>query len=354
MPEIIVNLHMHTFYSDGTGSHHDIAQAALRAGLDAVIVTDHNVFVEGFEGYYEDAGRRVLLLVGEEIHDRERLPQKSHLLVFGISRELSGFARKPEELIKAIQKAGGLAFAAHPFDFASPAIGEDDLSWENWDLHGLNGIEIWNAMSEFKSKIRTKLHGLYYLLNPKQITRGPFPQTLQKWDELLAQGEKTFAIGGTDAHAFKIKIGPRLWTVFPYEFHFRTINMHLIIDQPLSGDLAADQSRIYHALKHGNGFVAYDLPEKTTGFSFNAHGYGQNAGMGEEISAQRGVTLQIRLPKAAECRLICNGKLVKIWEKQNLCTYITQDPGAYRMEAYLPYNGRRVGWIFSNPVFVVP
>ena len=40
MHEIILNLHMHTRYSDGTGSHRDIARAAIRAGLEAVIVTD--------------------------------------------------------------------------------------------------------------------------------------------------------------------------------------------------------------------------------------------------------------------------------------------------------------------------
>ena len=53
MHEILLNLHMHTRYSDGSGSHEDIARAALRSGLDAVIVTDHNVLVRGIEGYVE-------------------------------------------------------------------------------------------------------------------------------------------------------------------------------------------------------------------------------------------------------------------------------------------------------------
>jgi len=51
MEEIIINLHMHTRYSDGSGSHQDIAEAALKCGLDAVIVTDHNVLPRDFEGY---------------------------------------------------------------------------------------------------------------------------------------------------------------------------------------------------------------------------------------------------------------------------------------------------------------
>jgi predicted metal-dependent phosphoesterase TrpH len=51
MHEIVVNLHMHTRYSDGTGTHKDIAHAAIKCGLDAVIVTDHNVLVQGVEGH---------------------------------------------------------------------------------------------------------------------------------------------------------------------------------------------------------------------------------------------------------------------------------------------------------------
>ena len=50
MHEYIVNLHMHTPYSDGKGTHQEIAKAALHAGLDVVIVTDHNVWVNGPEG----------------------------------------------------------------------------------------------------------------------------------------------------------------------------------------------------------------------------------------------------------------------------------------------------------------
>ena len=33
MSEIAVNLHMHTRHSDGSGSHQDIADAALEAGV---------------------------------------------------------------------------------------------------------------------------------------------------------------------------------------------------------------------------------------------------------------------------------------------------------------------------------
>ena len=106
MHEIIVNLHMHTRYSDGGGSHQDIAEAALKCGLDAVIVTDHNVLVSGFEGYIKDGKRKVLMLIGQEIHDQDRDPQKNHLLVFGAEKELATFADDPQMLINAVREIG--------------------------------------------------------------------------------------------------------------------------------------------------------------------------------------------------------------------------------------------------------
>ncbi len=43
MQEVVVNLHMHTRYSDGSGLHKDIVTAAFKAGVDAVIVCDPRV-----------------------------------------------------------------------------------------------------------------------------------------------------------------------------------------------------------------------------------------------------------------------------------------------------------------------
>ena len=70
--EVIGNFHMHTRYSDGEADHAEIAEAALRAGLDVVLVTDHNVWVDGPARYYAHDGQRVLMLVGEEVHDQTR------------------------------------------------------------------------------------------------------------------------------------------------------------------------------------------------------------------------------------------------------------------------------------------
>ena len=256
MEELIVNLHMHTYYSDGHASHAQIVQAAQRAGLDIVIVTDHNVLVNGIEGYYKDKNKQVLLLVGEEIHDQARDPQKNHLLVFGAGRELAVMAPDPQLLIDSVRQAGGLSFLAHPDDPAAPIFDETGISWVDWGVHGFTGLELWNAMSEFKSRLKSRLHAFYYAFNPRQIARGPFPETLQRWDELLNQGRKIVAIGGSDAHGLPVHLGPLQRTLFPYEFHFSSINSHLLVPQPLSDDLVEDRRMVLDAFRQGHVLLA--------------------------------------------------------------------------------------------------
>ena len=352
MEEIIANLHIHTIYSDGTGKHSEIAQAAIKANLDVVIVTDHNVFVSGPEDYYSSNGKRVLLLVGEEIHDQAQLPQKNHLLVFGAGCELAPLAGDLNRLIEAVRKTGGLAFIAHPTDPAAPAVDEDDHSCEDWQINGLAGVEIWNAMSEYKSLLKTKLHALYYAYNPSLIAHGPFPETMQNWDRQLRGGQRLMAIGGSDAHAFSTRWGPLRRTLFPYKFHFRSINTHILINNQLENNLENDRRLVLDALAQGRSFVANDMLAPARGFRFIAHGFNHIATSGDEVTTERGITIQIRLPTPASCHLIRNGQIVQTWERQTMCTYITTEPGVYRVEAFLTYRGVRRGWIFSNPIFI--
>ena len=353
MHEIVINIHMHTTYSDGHVTHTQIAQAALQAGIDAVVVTDHNVLVNGMEKYYEDGSRSVLMLVGEEVHDQAREPQKNHLLVFGVQRELATFASDSQHLIDMVNQEGGLCFIAHPDDPASPVFGETDISWEDWQVQGYTGIELWNAMSEFKSLLSSKLHGLYYAFNPERIAVGPTPKTLAKWDQLLLSGKKVVAIGGSDAHALPAQLGPIKRVIFPYEFHFRTVNTHLYIPHPLTGEFETDRKMILSALSAGRAFIGYDLPASTNGFRFYAHGMERTAWAGEEISAQRGITFQVCLPRAVECRMIKDGETLKSWNNRETYTFITSEPGVYRVEAYINFYGQRRGWIFSNPIYVM-
>jgi hypothetical protein len=360
MHEIVINLHMHTTYSDGTGSHQDILHAAHQAGLDAVIVTDHNILVKGVETFLQEGDLKTLLLTGEEIHNPYLKPSKNHLLVFGTGKELAGYSSSPQKIIDQANLENGLTFLAHPHEDALPLVKEDDITWEDWQVSGYTGIELWNGLSELKTvlKGKTLLHALFYAFFPQAMAHAPKTDTLNLWDELTGKGLKIVAVAGSDAHALHISRGIFHATLYPYEFHFRCINTHLIVPGPLSGNLDVDQEMIYSALHQGHAFIGYDLPGSTRGFQFTAQGENSTAWMGETIALKAGVTLHIKLPHTAnhqrrlECNLICKGQVIKSWREGDVLSYHVQQPGVYRVECTIQYLGKRRGWIYSNPIYI--
>jgi hypothetical protein len=352
MIELTGNLHVHTGYSDGTLYHAVLAGFAADAGLDFLITTDHNVLVRGANIRYEfSGGRRVLLQTGEEIHQQDRTPQKNHLLAFGIPADLGREARDPQKLIDAVNAAGGAAFLAHPFDPAAPLVHEESLGWVSWDVRGYAGLEIWNYMSEFKSLVRNPLAMIFYALFPSLGIRGPDAETLARWDNLLAEGRRTAAIGGSDAHGHAYSLGPLRKVVFPYRYLFRTVNMHVLVNE-ITGNVEADGRAIVAALKAGRSWVAYDLSQRTNGFRFWAEGSGGDALMGEEIAFSGKPVLRAVLPAPARWRIIRAGSGPVREGSGKDVTFSPSQPGAFRLEARRPFRGRMRGWIFSNPVYV--
>src|SRR5438067_11421938 len=102
-------VHLHSVHSDGTGTVDQIAAAARRAGVDVVLLTDHDTLEarrRGEEGWHGDA----LVLVGEEVSPIDR----DHFLAFGVESEISRRLSGPE-ICDAVRAAGGFGFAAHPF-----------------------------------------------------------------------------------------------------------------------------------------------------------------------------------------------------------------------------------------------
>ncbi len=352
MDEIIVNLHMHTRYSDGSGLHKDIAAAAIRSGLDAVIVTDHNILVKGFEGYHHNGDKRVLMLIGQEVHDQARDPQKNHLLIFGANRDLATLADDPQALINAVRDAGGICFLAHPHETSAALFHETAITWDDWNVRGFTGIELWNHLSQLKNVLNNWPQAIFHVFFPHFFTRGPDLPTLQKWDELLASGQRIVALGGTDAHAIHYRLGPLRRTIFPYDFHFTSLNTHLLIDRPLGDDAQADSEMLLRSLGNGRGWVGFDLIGSTHGFRFKAQGRQAVAEMGGEIPLSGGITLQVKLPSAADIVLLKNGQRVETWKRTTNCAHTVTEPGAWRVEVHRSHLGTRRGWIYSNPIYV--
>jgi hypothetical protein len=342
------NLHVHTTYSDGTALHADVGRAAAEAGLDFVIVTDHNVWVEGVEGYYDD----VLLLVGEETHNVRCRPQANHLLVFNAKAELAPLAADTQGLVDEVNRRGGCSYLAHPFERGSPIGPElEPIEWNAWDVQGYTGIELWNTMSEFKALLRNKLWAVFYAHFPSIGIRGPFRAALRKWDELLANGERVSVVGSADAHGETYSLGPLTREVLPYAYLFRCVNTHVLTDLPFNGDFAHDRALIYDALRAGRTWVGYDLPASTVGFRFRARSVTSEAVMGEELVRTGATVFEVQVPQAADIRLLRDGELVARSGRRRL-EHTTAEQGVYRVEVYRRYRLERRGWIFSSPIYV--
>lgn len=364
MHELAGNMHMHTHYSDGEKWHAEIAQDAIAAGLDFIIVTDHNVWVNGLEGYYGDENGRTLLLTGEEIHNVRREPQASHLLVYGAEAELADCASNPQQLIDAVNEQGGYSFLAHPHEKDCRLFPYPNLGWHDWPVENFTGLEIWNYMSSFinalvhaldklpvEVELLDKLTAVRLAFNPEKYVVGPEPRTLALWDELLAQGKRITAVGNSDAHATPMKMGPFNRVIFPYEYLFRAVNTHILLERPLTGDHHRDKKHILHAIGKGNSWVGYDLPHSTKGFRFSAASKGKGI-MGEAVKLDAGATLQISAPARCNIRLIYNGQTVATATNETHLTHIPIEPGAYRVECTIQFAGKERGWIYSNPIYL--
>lgn len=352
MIEIICNLHIHSTYSDGSGTYTQILDSAAQAGVDIVILTDHNILVKGVEGFYEYRGKKVLFLTGEEVHNQARHPQKNHMLVFGAGTEMATNAYNPQLLINSVNQAGGLTFLAHPDEYSLPLFHEDDISWVDWDIDGFTGFELWNGLSELKTVSQSLGQLVKHAFFPELMAHGPLPQTLHRWDELLARGKHLSVVGGSDSHALVIHIGPFTKIIFPYVFHFSAINNHLLLPEKLSGDLAKDEKSVYSALKKGSSFVGYDLPASTKGFLFTIQNDTTIAHLGDSFSLDQGATVYVKIPQAAELRLIRNGQIIYESHIFDRLAFPISEPGVYRVECYIKFLGQRRGWIFSNPIYV--
>ncbi|MFP3895609.1 MAG: CehA/McbA family metallohydrolase [Anaerolineales bacterium] len=343
--ERVGNVHIHTIHSDGTGDYRELADVANDVGLDYLIVTDHNSHTQEKQGWYGE----ILVLTGEEIHDPAHA-MENHYLVFGANHTMAPYAGDPQRLIDAVQCHGGLGFIAHPYEQSGRFIGEPEINWNAWHAEGYEGLEIWNYMSEFKSYLNDPFTTLLYALIPRLAIRGPYPETLHKWDELLADA-KIWAIGGSDAHGKTYRMGPFKRQVFGYRHLFQTVNTHALLSDPWSGDVSQDAPRLYTALGQGRSFIGYDALAPTRGFRFYAQHGTERYTMGDEITAPEDVRFEVSTPSAAHLRLIHNGSCVAESEGHHL-TYTSRSPGAYRVEALKRHLLVDRGWIYSNPIFV--
>jgi hypothetical protein len=295
----------------------------------------------------EDFYGSVLALVGLEIGERYH-----HYLAYDLKEMIKKETPSAQEVIDQVNAQGGIGFLAHPFEKGMP-FKEKSIAytWNDLTVTGFTGICIWDFSSRWKERVKTPLHGLFFLLFKSLSLRGPSRKTLSFWDGLCQQ-KRVVAVGGSDAHGSQFKWGVLRFRPFSYDYLLNSINVHILLHRRLSNDLAEAKAEVYSALGEGRLFIAHEKLAPAMGFRFHyVTEDGFSLTMGEEGQFQRG-NIHIEVPLRSEIRLLRDGILHKRWHGKSASCRVVKK-GVYRVEVYLHFFlfGLRP-WIFSNPIYL--
>jgi hypothetical protein len=116
--------HVHTTASDGRGTLADVVRAAREAGLEFVVVTDHNVRTPERPAWVEG----VLVVPASEAST-----PLGHVIALGVPRALSREERESDPL-GAIRALGGEAVLAHPLHPERPFTGWARGPWRGFEV----------------------------------------------------------------------------------------------------------------------------------------------------------------------------------------------------------------------------
>lgn len=332
-------IHIHTKLSDGTGDIESISNAAKKAGLDWIIITDHNSFdIE--EGIYHG----VYVIKGEEIS-----PEKSnHYLALGISDEIAP-SEDAQINVDNVRRLGGFGFAAHPDESRERRNKWKPIIWEDKNIVP-DGIEIWNWFSNWGDNLndRNIFKLIYSYFKKHEIITKPASVTLDWWDYLNKNSEKIVpAIGGVDAHALKFYRYILPVTVFSYKTCFKTITNVITTTEPLSKAFDIAKKQILTAIRQGNNVivnrnVCNDIPQISITNSTSTKA------IGETITLTEDTVINIQAHETVDVKIMLDG--IEYSEHRIKRGRIpVLETGKYRLE--LAYQGK--GFAYTNPIKVV-
>ena len=222
---------------------------------------------------------------------------------------------------------------------------------------GFDGMEIYNRHTD--SKDETEFHQYLgrALKDPEQWRKlaenfSAYPDEFfaaeaDYWPQILARFDRETqtrpftGMASNDAHQ-NVKFQQVLFD--PYEVSFRNVSTHLLARE-------LTQTEIRRSLAEGHAYVAHDWLCDPAGFAFVAS---NNLGlfeMGDPAPLAGRTRLSAQAPLAARWKLFRNGSVVQETTGARM-DFLAQEPGAYRVEAWLALDGEERPWIYSNPIYL--
>jgi hypothetical protein len=377
-------LHAHAEDAPHTGgTRAEMLEAAKRAGVRVIMLTDHR---QAGRDFITDSWRGlrdgVLFIPGAEAEG---------FLAFPVASVGNKQISNREDFVRTIKQGGGNIFLSHV---------EEKLDWAT---DGLDGLEIYNHHTDIKDEVEFTLWlrgALTDVIRLKQLAQALalYPQEviaaqqdylssiIEKWDRdarrhrltgvaandchhnqvftVTAVDDKTAEVGIITSRPTKTRVsteqvagvaalvkGREPGEVVarldfdPYERSFRYVTTHILAER-------LTETHVRDALRRGHAYVAHDWMCDPTGFAFVAESHGKRvAAMGDEAGMSEGMMIKAETPVACIIKLFHDGAMVKSSESRVL-DFEPRSPGVYRIEAWLEIDGEQRPWIYSNPIYV--
>jgi hypothetical protein len=381
-------LHAHAEDSSHTGgTRPEMLAEARRAGVSAVLLTDHyrpprDFIAESWRGLRDG----VLFVPGSEARGFLLYPTRS---IMGRMDEPTG------AFIETVRADGGLIFLSH--------IEEQP----DHPMEGLTGMEIYNRHFDAKNDAAGLLAIVLKLTSPASFkeldeslrlypdelfaTQVEYPAVyLAKWDRETRTRRLT-GVAANDCHHNMVMIVKmidaqtvRVGTIVdkdegmrkvsaalrpgireltkghkpgdvvarldldPYHRSFRNVSTHVLAPE-------LTETAIRGALREGRAYVSHDWICDPTGFRFELvagpSGSEEHVAMGAEVKFSAGHRLVARFPVSCHIRLLNNGDVIDERRGDRL-EWAVREPGVFRVEGWLTLDGEERGWVYSNPIYI--
>jgi len=325
--------HVHTTRSDGRGTLDEVVRAAREAGLQFVVVADHNVLTPEEQGYRDG----VLVVEATEASTRY-----GHVVALGVPRALGPEERENDPL-GAIAALGGEAILAHPFHPRRPFSGWGTGPWRGFELvsNDTSWYEVVQRRSWGKVLRAAALlpwdggRAVLALGDDLANERARFDAELAAARPAERRRPAKVLLCSADAHGYP-----------SYRAAFEAFSTHLPLG--LSGDARADVRGVVQALTDGRAVCVLDGLAPASGVRL-ARAAGDPAALelaleAPDLSRARFTLLRDGLPVAQVAAAVRAGAAtVRLSCGERGC-----GPGDYRVEA--AWDG--APWIFTNPLTI--
>lgn len=353
--------HVHSTYSDGGGTIEEIAESANKAGLDFVIITDHNDSRSRKEQKEKIYGNTDVFI------EMEASSTPGHTIIFFSEtpyvnlNDLAITFKSDDRLFLKEVDPDFFSIVAHPSNLKMPWKGKEEYIQDGLEVFNLDSMWQRNVVDSIPHFMVT---AFFYALNPyvgySRVldTYGP---DFNLWDRLNQKKWGHFATFGHDTHSL-VKLSDSFKFRWPsYLNNFRVASNVVLLKEPAKADFISRKKQIYHSIREGRLVVNFQLYYPFHNIwkiecPKNTYYSGDHV---KESHCKHVFELPADFPYTADILLNKNGRKMAEWSNVKKVEQEVSGKGFYRAEIWISLKtrfaiglDRKVPYQFYNPIYV--